>query len=553
MLKNREFEKWWKKVPFVRIQSRYMTFKKHLKILALSLLSASMFIISWQPFSFVPALFGAFIPLLFAIRQMREEKTGPLWIFIYSFICFFAWNIGTTWWLWNATVEGAYAAFVINTLLMCLPVMVYYTIKNKSSSKHAEWTFIMAWLSFEYLHHTWEFSWPWLSLGNAFSPFPSAVQWYEYFGVVGGSFWVLYTNVKIFRLIRYWKDNSLNINMSRTFNLVFFLGFAPIFWSWYILRNYKPSGIPINVVVVQPNIDPYTDKFEGLPPVEQTRNILVLAEKQVDSTTQLVCFPETALMGGLEEHDLKSNQSIRLVKQFLSVHPQASVLSGADTYKVYQAGEELSVTARKHGQEVYYDSYNTALLINTSDSIQVYHKAKLVPGVESMPYQQLFGFLGEAAIDLGGTSGSLGRNKEAAVFDIGRDQLVAPVICYESVFGQYTTDYIKKGAGLLCIVTNDGWWGNSPGHRQHFDYARLRAIETRRYIARSANTGISGFIDDKGNIISQTGWWVPDAQKATLQYQTAITFYVEYTWYIEFLPVVLFVFAFFRRRQPQAS
>jgi apolipoprotein N-acyltransferase len=528
-----------------------MNLKKHLRIIAFSLLSSLLFIVSWQPISFIPALFGAFIPLLFVERELSTEKNAKLWVFVYSFICFFAWNVGNTWWLWNATIEGAYAAFVINTLLMCLPVMIYHIIRQKTKSTHAEWTFIMAWLSFEYLHHTWEFSWPWLSLGNAFSAFPFAVQWYEYVGVAGGSAWVLFANIKVFRLIYKWKDNSRAINLSRTFNLVFFIGFAPLFLSWYVRSNYKQTGIPINVVVVQPNIDPYSDKFEGIAPIEQTRNMLVLAEKATDSSTQLVCFPETALMGGLEEQNLNANESIRLVRQFLSVHPQVSILSGADTYHVFNSNEGKTITARKHSEDIYYDSYNTALLINNnSDSIQIYHKSKLVPGVESMPYQQLFSFLGEAAIDLGGTSGSLGRNKEAAVFDIGRNQEVAPIICYESVFGEYIADYIHKGAGLLCIVTNDGWWGNSPGHRHHFDYARLRAIETRRYIARSANTGISGFIDDKGNVISQTEWWTPDVQKATLQYLTGETFYVKYAGYIELLPVLLLVLALVRKKNP---
>jgi apolipoprotein N-acyltransferase len=108
---------------------------------------------------------------------------------------------------------------------------------------------------------------------------------------------------------------------------------------------------------------------------------------------------------------------------------------------------------------------------------------------------------------------------------------------------------VRKGAGLLCIVTNDGWWGNTAVYKQHFDYARLRAIETRRYIARSANTGISGFIDDKGNIISQTEWWTPAAQQATLQYLRGETFYVKYAGYIELLPVILFVMAFIRSRR----
>jgi apolipoprotein N-acyltransferase len=261
-----------------------------------------------------------------------------------------------------------------------------------------------------------------------------------------------------------------------------------------------------------------------------------------------VCFPETALLGSLEETRLNSNENIVLVRAFLQKHPNITVLSGADTYRFYETVAEKTFTARKYSDGMYYDAYNTALLINQTDSIQIYHKSKLVPGVESMPYQQVLGFLGKAAIELGGTSGSLGRNNEAAVFDLGRNQFVAPVICYESVFGEYVTDYIQKGAGLLCIVTNDGWWGNTPGYRQHFDYARLRAIETRRFVARSANTGVSGFIDDKGAVIAQTEWWKPAAIKATLTYQKGETFYVKYAHFIEWLPVILLLLAVFRRR-----
>jgi apolipoprotein N-acyltransferase len=526
-----------------------MIIKTHLKYLSYSLLSALLFIVSWQPVSFIPAVFGAFIPLLFLEIQLREDGKGTGWVFLYSFVTFLVWNIGNTWWLINATLEGALAAFIINTLLMCLPMVVYHRIQQQSKASHAEWTFMMAWLTFEYIHHTWEFSWPWLSLGNVFAAAPNMVQWYEYTGVVGGSLWVLYVNIKLFRLLVKWKENSSTLNTSRLMNLVFFVGFAPLFLSWYVLDNYKPAaGIPINVAVVQPNIDPYKDKFEGISSIEQTRSMLQLAEEVVDSSMQLVCFPETALLGSLEETRLNSNENIVLVRAFLQKHPNITVLSGADTYRFYETVAEKTFTARKYSDGMYYDAYNTALLINQTDSIQIYHKSKLVPGVESMPYQQVLGFLGKAAIELGGTSGSLGRNNEAAVFDLGRNQFVAPVICYESVFGEYVTDYIQKGAGLLCIVTNDGWWGNTPGYRQHFDYARLRAIETRRFVARSANTGVSGFIDDKGAVIAQTEWWKPAAIKATLTYQKGETFYVKYAHFIEWLPVILLLLAVFRRR-----
>ncbi len=524
------------------------TIKTHLQLAGLSLLSAALFSISWQPISVVPALFFAFIPLLFIERKLRESGAGVGVVLAYVFLTFFVWNLGNTYWLVNASWEGALAAFFINTLMMCLPILVYHISAKKTAASHAEWILITAWLSFEYLHHTWEFSWPWLSLGNAFASFPMAVQWYEFTGVVGGSFWVLYANIKFYRLIVYWKENSQRINISRCMNLVFFIGFAPLFLSWYVLSNYKPVGIPITVAVVQPNINPYTDKFEGMTPIQQTQSLLNLATTVTDSNTRLLCFPETALQGGLDEDHLREEPTVTAVKQFLQAHPNTVILSGADSYKFYPAAQK-TITARKYNESYFYDAFNTAFLINQTDSIQIYHKAKLVPGVESMPYQQVFSFLGEAAINLGGTAGSLGRNETAGNFSIGQAQFIAPVICYESVFGEYVTEYVRQGAGLLCIVTNDGWWGNTAGYKQHFEYARLRAIETRRYIARSANTGISGFIDDKGNVISQTEWWTPAAQQATLQYLRGETFYVKYAGYIELLPVILFVMAFIRSRR----
>jgi apolipoprotein N-acyltransferase len=78
---------------------------------------------------------------------------------------------------------------------------------------------------------------------------------------------------------------------------------------------------------------------------------------------------------------------------------------------------------------------------------------------------------------------------------------IAPAICYESIYGDFMSRYVKQGANLICVITNDGWWKNTPGHKQHMNYARLRAIETRIWVARSANTGISCFIDPNGNVI----------------------------------------------------
>ena len=83
---------------------------------------------------------------------------------------------------------------------------------------------------------------------------------------------------------------------------------------------------------------------------------------------------------------------------------------------------------------------------------------------------------------------------------------IAPAICYESIYGEFMTEYIRNGANLIAVITNDGWWSETPGYRQHMNYARLRAIETRRWIVRSANTGISCFVDRQGEVFQAQPW-----------------------------------------------
>lgn len=100
------------------------------------------------------------------------------------------------------------------------------------------------------------------------------------------------------------------------------------------------------------------------------------------------------------------------------------------------------------------------------------------------------------------------------------------------MFGQYVSNSVKQGADYLAVITNDGWLDHSSGYRQHNDVARIRAIETRRSIARSANTGISSFINQRGDIMAQTNWDEETGLKATLYSNTAQSFYLKYGDYL---------------------
>src|SRR5690606_30844856 len=110
-----------------------------------------------------------------------------------------------------------------------------------------------------------------------------------------------------------------------------------------------------------------------------------------------------------------------------------------------------------------------------------------------------------------------------------------PVICYESIWGNYVAEYVREGAQFIAIVTNDGWWGDTAGKDQHLAYAKLRAIETRRWVARSANTGISAFINQRGDVVQRTAWWVPTALKQDINLNEEITLYVSTGDYLAYM------------------
>jgi apolipoprotein N-acyltransferase len=312
-----------------------------------------------------------------------------------------------------------------------------------------------------------------------------------------------------------------------------------------ILKSYRPKGKPVQVVVVQPSVDPYSEKYYS-DPLVQLDTMLALAGRAMTDSTRLVILPETALQenatvdglpdGRLELHGLWENQlgrsrSVARITTFLQEHPNAAVLAGMSSSYLFGPNEEHPVSARPlKGTDRWYESYNAAMLVQHDGTVEPYHKSKLVAFVEIMPFERFLGpLMGGYSVDLGGTTGSLGTQKEREVMSTKDSGIhAAPIICYESVFGEHVAAHVRNGATLLMIMTNDAWWGTSPGYRQHLAYGRLRAIETRRDIARSANTGTSCAIDQLGNIHQASTWWQPTALRLDLLANDRLTLFVRW-------------------------
>ena len=439
-----------------------------------------------------------------------------------------------------------YGAVVSNALLMTITFQLFHFTRKKLGTTLGYISLIVYWVSFEYFHMNWDLTWPWLTLGNGFASYANMVQWYEYTGVFGGSIWILISNIIVLQLI--YTSNKI-----KGFTQLAILISIPLLISFGIYKTYTETNDPIEAVAVQPNIDPYNEKFGGISSDLQLAKILRLAEPLITAKTSLVVCPETALSESIWKDQLTNHPQINTIRKFIAPFPNLQYLTGLTLCEIYRKPAEHSATARKFPDgEDYYDVYNAAMQINRQDSMQLHYKSKLVPGVEKMPFPKLFGYLENFAIDLGGASGSLGSQEHPSVFSSQRI-IAAPVICYESVYGEYLSEYIRKGANVICIMTNDGWWKDTPGHRQHCQYARLRAIEERRSIVRSANTGTSCFINQLGEISQATEWWFPTAIKANINLNNKITFYGMHGDYLAKISmgiaILVLAYSIFKRKQ----
>lgn len=497
-----------------------------------ALASALLLTSGWPARGFTPLLFVAFIPLLWAEHKIYTERipkaTGR--IFMISYLCFLIWNALTTYWIAYATLVGAIIAIVCNALFMSLVFTLFFATKKAlypQPSRSAYGILIIYWLTFEFLHLNWELAWPWLQLGNGLAPVSASIQWYEITGTLGGTLWILLINIMAFTTIRYIVEKKASYIVKRSAIITLLLFAIPLIISWTIYFTYTEKPNPVRVLVVQPNTDPYGEKFNSNLVQHLWLKLLDPTMKYKNYHVDYIIWPETSIPGSIRLNDIEETYQIRRIKDTMRLHfPSTILISGADVYEIYDYKKTPTSRYFSDG-ECCWDSYNSALEIDSSGVRNVYHKMKLVPGVERMPYPHIFGFLEKYAFELGGTSGSLGRSPHPVVFDFGKTK-VAPVICYESVFGEFLSLYVQQGAQWIAIITNDGWWNDTPGYRQHCQYARIRAIETRRSIARSANTGISAFINQRGDIIQQTRFWVQDALFQTINANDSLTIYSRY-------------------------
>ncbi len=518
----------------IALSDRYSKLPQNGRLLALSTLSGILLGIGFPVSPLTPLMFIGFVPLLMVEKEIADAREGTSkWeVFKYSYHAFVVWNIISTYWVANASSFAAsFIAIWLNSFFMAVPFILFHQTRKVMPRNFMYIAFIANWLTWEYLHLRWEISWPWLTLGNSFAQYPSWVQWYEYTGVFGGSLWILWTNVLIFRWIASpkWqtKEKAKGINYAKIGALIV----LPIIVSLWRFNTYEAVGNEVEIVVVQPNYEPHYQKFK-VNKFVQLDQFIKLSKSQLTPNTQYLVFPETSF-DRVDQDRMSRLPVFEKLQALIDEYPDLKLVVGVDAYKIFrkEVPDRRSMRQQKDprtGKMVNWESYNAALQLESgSRNIQFYKKGRFVPGAEIFPYPWFFFFVEPIVNQLGGTVAGAGTQTLRTPFS-SKTGKVGAAICYESVYGEFFTGYVRHGANAIFIITNDGWWDDTPGYKQHLKFASLRAIETRKSIARSANTGTSAFINQKGEILQATNYEEEAAIRGTLKFNDTKTFYVQW-------------------------
>jgi apolipoprotein N-acyltransferase len=392
------------------------------KNILLSILSGLLLWLAWPPMHYTAFfLFFGFVPMLIAIEniiQSTSAKKGKQ-VFGITFLGFFIWNTLCIYWVYNSlkTIGAVVAVpitlipYALGPLLMSTACWLYYRFRLLTNRAWGLVGLVCFWIGYEYLHQTWDLNFPWMTLGNGFAVSHQWVQWYEYTGVYGGTLWIWVLNILIFLIYQGLSEAQIKQTRLRLISAFAMLLVFPLSFSLYRYYSYTEPFDPANIVVVQPNIDPYGKEGE-IPIYQQIGTLTHLSDSIGQTNTEFFIWPETAIPDAMDEEHIRSSQYFLQVQQFLNKYKNGNVITGAETYKIYN--NRATPTASPIDGGRFMDNFSTAINIENSAEVQFYHKSKLVPGAESLPFGNALSFLKPAFEHLGGATGSYA-GQEAAL------------------------------------------------------------------------------------------------------------------------------------------
>jgi len=501
------------------------------KDVLLSLFSGVLLILSFPKFDLEFLVWFALVPLFYSI-----EGKGLFHGFALGFFSGFVSFLGILYWIIVAVHTYGNVPLILSGLILLLLAVylslfigafTYLTrlIQIRSGLETILFTPFL-WVSLEYLRSFLLTGFPWANLGHSQYLNLPFIQMADITGVYGLSFVILLTNATLFRVLRQWPKKSFPFR-EVVMTALILLGF--LFYGYAKMRSIDWQVLlqPIlKVGLVQGNID-QSIKWDESFQRETLRIYDRLSFKVAEGRPDLIIWPETATPFFYQ--DAKEYQPLVLD---IPKRTDAFLLFGTPSYKI------------KRGKA---NHYNSAYLASPSgDLVGGYDKIHLVPFGEYVPLGEYIslGSLGEGI-------GDFKSGKEIFNFSIPQGKF-GVLICFEIIFPDLCRRFVKDGANILVTITNDAWFGRTSAPYQHFAIATFRAIENRVFIARAANTGISGFIDPKGKIVEEGGIFTEEAMNGTIRLMNGKTFYTLYgdvfAWICSAFSIFLLGYAFLQKQ-----
>ena len=502
--------------------------------LTLAIVSGLMLGVSFPPCHTGILAAVAFVPFLIVLDSLDgyadSIRFSYLWMLVVHVVALY-WTGGFTHGRDVYLMIAGTALLVVHPLFYAPVAMAIIFLRRRFGSRQSIVLFPILWVALEYLLSKGEISFPWLTLGNTQTYDLLTIQLSSITGVYGISLWLLLINVLTYLLYEKvssgtWRLGSVPAILQMS-SIVILYFLPKVYGAGALSNETQPDpGSSVRVGIVQPNIDPFAKWQEEAG--EQLAVLNRLTQKVACDTLDLVIWPETAMpVYILAPENRPYFETTKREVDMLGVN----LLTGMPDLVYYDSTEPIPRSSKKSGDGRYYDTFNSSLLLQPrSDVIQKYAKTILVPFAERVPYSEELSFLNAMKWNFG--LGGWGIGKQLTVFACstrtGFAMKFSNMICYESVYPGYVAEFVRRGAQFLTIVTNDSWWGNTSGAYQHEQFAVLRAVENRRWIARCANGGISCFIDPYGRSIYPTTMYSDTTIVGTIEQRRDLTFYTQH-------------------------
>ncbi|MFH2037760.1 MAG: apolipoprotein N-acyltransferase [Candidatus Zixiibacteriota bacterium] len=481
--------------------------------------------------AYLPLPFGflAWIALArpIAIISQLDSKTAFKAGYFYSFMA----NLFQLYWIGYVTPPGMVAAIF---LLSLYPATVLWMF-----NKIFKWKSVLGiialpilWVGMEYFRSLTELSFPWTDLSYSQAYYLSMIQIVSVIGAYGLSLLVMALNIFIWKIFS--KSSVLETRMSLILAFIGVIGVLYLY-GWVVLPKFPEDG-NIRISLLQGDVDLST-KWQS---ETRTRNFTLYDSLAVEASKEdpgLIIWPETAAPA-YPNYELGY---LRMLQQTARRSGASNIFGALD--------QEQNDGKRK--------SYNSAFQISElGEKNGVYHKIKLVPFSERSPYQEEIPFLTRdflqkyiTAIETHDVQwwSNFYSGDSIVLFEFDSIQYV-PLICYECAFPEFVRESILKGASFLVNITNDTWFGYTPGPFQHLRIALMRAVENRIWLARCANTGISAVVDPYGRIRTRGELYERKVLTYNIQPLEEYSVFTKigpvvgrYSWYITFLLFICFI------------